>query len=109
MKKIHITAYTPLSALFVEGCQEEFLKDIQYLRDFTTSDDPTVDNEHLCYFDFDFDDPKFGPCKVYQKLANMISRFHLIVSQAEFCRYMAYHSNLHASDASIYRSINKYA
>lgn len=109
MKKIHITADTPLSALFVEGCQEEFLKDIQYLRDFTTSDDPTVDNEHLCYFDFDFDDPKFGPCKVYQKLANMISRFNLIGSQAEFCRYMAHHSNLHASDASIYRSINKYA
>ena len=108
MKKIIILADTPLSALFVEGCQEEFLKDIQYLRDFTTSDDPTVDNKHLCYFDFNFDNPKFGPCKVYQKLANMISRFHLIVSQAEFCRYMADHSNLRASAASIYRSINKY-
>ena len=108
MKKITISADTPLSALFVEGCQEKFLKDIQYLRDFTTSDDPTVDNEHLCYFDFDFDDPKFGPCKVYQKLANMISRFHLIVSLAELCRYMADHSNLHASAASIYRMINMY-
>ena len=108
MKKINITADTPLSALFVEGCHDEFLKEIQYLRDFTTSDDPTVDNKHLCYFEFNFDDPKFGPCKVYQKLANMISRFHLRVSQAEFCRYMADHSNLHASAASIYRSINKY-
>ena len=108
MKKLNITADTPLSALCVEGCQDVFLKEIQYLRDFTTSDDPTVDNKHLCYFEFDFDNPKFGPCKVYQKLANMISRFHLIVSQAEFCRYMADHSNLRASAASIYRSINKY-
>ena len=109
MKKINISADTPLSALFAEGCQDVFLKEIQYLRDFTTSDDPTVDNEHLCYFEFHFDNPKFGPCKVYQKLANIISRFHLIVSQAELCRLMADHSNLHASVASLYRMINMYA
>ena len=109
MKKIILSADTPLSALFMTDNRKELLKDIQYLRDFTTFDNPTIDNEHLCYFEFNFDDPKFGPCKVYQKLANMISRFHLIVSQAEFCRYMADHSNLHASTASIYRMINMYA
>jgi hypothetical protein len=38
----------------------------------------------------------------------MVNRHLLIVSLRELSRYMAEHSNLHASAESIYRSIYKY-
>ena len=108
MKKKHISADTPLSALFHEGCHDQLVNDIEYLCDFLIDCQSDVDVLKVSRFDFDFRSPKFLPCKVYQKLANMFNRHLLIVSLRELSRYMAEHSNLHASAESIYRSIYKY-
>ena len=114
MKKLNISADTPLSALFHDGCHDQLVNDIKYLCDFLIDCQSDVDVlkvsrfDLVSRFDFDFSSPKFRPCKVYQKLANMVNRHLLIVSHRELSRYMAEHSNLHASAESIYRSIYKY-
>ncbi len=108
MKKKHISADTPLSALFYEGCHDQLVNDIEYLCDFLIDCQSDVDVLKVSRFDFDFSSSKFRPCKVYQKLANMVNRHLMIVSHRELSRYMAEHSNLHASAESIYRSIYKY-
>lgn len=108
MKKLNISADTPLSALFHEGCHAQLVNDIKYLCGFLIDCQSDVDVLKVSRFDFDFSSPKFHPCKVYQKLANMVNRHLLIVSHRALSRYMAEHSNLHASAESIYRSIYKY-
>ena len=108
MKKLNISADTPLSALFHDGCHAQLVNDIKYLCNFLIDCQSDVDVLKVSRFDFDFSSPKFRPCKVYQKLANMVNRHLLIVSHRELSRYMAEHSNLHASAESIYRSIYKY-
>jgi len=108
MKKLNISADTPLSALFHDGCHDQQKNDIKYLCNFLIDCQSDVDVLKVSRFDFDFNSPKFRPCKVYQKLANMVNRHLLIVSHRELSRYMAEHSNLHASAESIYRSIYKY-
>mgnify|MGYP007032353457 FL=1 len=108
MKKLHITADTPLSALFHDGCHEVLRGAINDWRSNLKGDNPTVDTLQISYFEFDFSKPQFGPCDVYKDLAWMVIECPLIVPISVLVRYMVSHSNLQAKSSSIYRMINNY-
>ena len=107
MKKVIITADTPLSALFHDKSHEQLRGAINDWRSYLIGDKPT-DELQISYFEFDFSMHEFGPCAVYHDLAWMVINCPLVVPLSELARYMAEHSNLQAKASSIYRLINSY-
>lgn len=52
MKKLNISADTPLSALFHDGCHDQLENDIKYLCDFLIDCQSDVDVLRVSRFDF---------------------------------------------------------
>lgn len=54
MKKLNISADTPLSVLFHDGCHDQLKNDIKYLCNFLIDCQSDVDVLKVSRFDFDF-------------------------------------------------------
>ena len=109
MKKIHISADTPLSALFHASCHDILRSAIDDLRSYLIADDATVDALTMNRFEFDFNKSDFGPCELYRRLTWMVINCPLCVPLSVFAKYMAEHSNLQAKADSIRRMIDEYS
>ena len=106
MKKLNITADTPLSALIRETHHQElalFLKQWCY---FLKGDHSKIDVLLLSYFEFDLDSINVG--KIYGSLAQLINHDAVIPNMTVLARYMVEHSNLDVKWKSVYRQINRY-
>ena len=100
MKKLNITADTPLSALIRETHHQElalFLKQWCYFLKGVLL---------LSYFEFDLDSINVG--KIYGSLAQLINHDAVIPNVTVLARYMVEHSNLDVKWKSVYRQINRY-
>ena len=109
MKKIILSADTPLSALFHDSCHDMLRSAINDLRSYLIADDATVDALMLNRFEFDFSKSEFGPCNLYRQLTWMVINLPLIVPLSVFAKYVSEHSNLQAKADSIRRMIDEYS
>lgn len=99
-------ADTPLSALFRENHHEELKSVIESWRPYLIGDDTTVDA--LAMTHFEFDKKQIYSNRVYYDLLDLDSVGALQVSLSDLARYLANHSNLSNSYATLYRLLKKY-
>ena len=99
-------ADTPLSALFRENHYEELRKIIDSWRPYLIGDDPNVDA--LALKDFQFDKQQIYSNRVYYDLLDLDALGALQVSLSDLAHYLADHSNLSNSYATLYRLLKKY-
>ena len=97
---------TPLSALFRENHHEELRKVIESWRPYLIGDDTTVDA--LAMTHFEFDKKRIYSNRVYYDLLDMDALGALQVSLSQLACYLADHSNLSSSHATLYRQLKKY-
>ena len=97
---------TPLSALFRENHHEELKTVIESWRPYLISDDTTVDA--LAMTHFEFDKKRIYSNRVYYDLLDMDTLGALQVSLSQLACYLADHSNLSSSHATLYRQLKKY-
>ena len=97
---------TPLSALFRENHHEELRKVIESWRPYLIGDDTTVDA--LAITHFEFDKKRIYSNRVYYDLLDMDALGALQVSLSQLACYLADHSNLSSSHATLYRQLKKY-
>ena len=106
MKKIIITADTPLSALIRNAHHQELSLFLKQWLFFLKGDHSKTDVLQLSYFEFDFDRINTGI--IYRHLAQLIVLDAVIPSVAVLIRYIVDHSNLKVKWKSVYRQINRY-
>ena len=99
-------ADTPLSALFRENHHEELRKIIDSWRPYLIGDDPIIDA--LALKDFQFDKQQIYSNRVYYDLLDLDALGALQVSLSDLAHYLADHSNLSNSYATLYRLLKKY-
>ena len=99
-------ADTPLSALFRENHHEELKSVIESWRPYLIGDDTTVDA--LAMTHFEFDKKRIYSNRVYYDLLDLDTLGALQVSLSQLACYLADHSNLSSSHATLYRQLKKY-
>ena len=104
--KTYYTADTPLSALFRENHHEELRQIIDSWRPYLIGDDP--DTEALMLSHFKFDRKQIYSNRVYYDLLDLDAVGALQVSLSDLAYYLADHSNLSNSYATLYRLLKKY-
>jgi len=97
---------TPLSALFRENHHEELRKVIDSWRPYLIGDDPNVDA--LAITHFEFDKQQIYSNRAYYELLDLDALGALQVSLSDLAHYLADHSNLSNSYATLYRLLKKY-
>jgi len=97
---------TPLSALFRKTHHEELRKVIASWRPYLISDDTTVDALAMTHFEFDRN--RIYSNKVYRDLCELESLGALQVSLNQLALYLADHSNLSRSYATLYQQLKNY-
>ena len=97
---------TPLSALFRDNFQDELRKVIESWRPYLIGDDTTVDA--LAMTHFEFDKKRMYSNRVYYDLLDLDALGALQVSLSQLACYLADHSNLSSSHATLYRQLKKY-
>ena len=97
---------TPLSALFRENHHEELKTIIESWRPYLIGDDTTVDA--LAMTHFEFDKKRIYSNRVYYDLLDLDALGALQVSLSQLACYLADHSNLSSSHATLYRQLKKY-
>jgi hypothetical protein len=97
---------TPLSDLFRKTRHEELRKVIESWRPYLIGDDTTVDA--LAMTHFEFDKKRIYSNRVYYDLLDMDALGALQVSLSQLACYLADHSNLSSSHATLYRQLKKY-
>ena len=106
MKKVHISADTPLSALFRECHHDELRTVISSWRPFLIGDDPTVDALQLSHFEFD--KKRISSKQVYNGLLDLEEIGALKVSLRLLAYYLSEHSNLSRSFEALYQQLKNY-
>lgn len=97
---------TPLSALFRKNRHEELRKVIESWRPYLIGDDPKVDT--LAMNRFEFNKNRIYSNRVYYDLLDLDALGALQVSLSQLACYLADHSNLSSSHATLYRQLKKY-
>ena len=97
---------TPLSALFRESCHEELRRIIETWRPCLIDDDASVDALKMTRFEFD--KKRIYSNRVYYDLLDLEAVGALQVSLSQLSVYLAGHSNLSNSYATLYRQLKKY-
>ena len=97
---------TPLSALFRDNHHEELRKIIDSWRPYLTNNNPDIDTIAICNFQFDKD--RIFSNKVYRDLCELDALGALQVSMSQLAHYLAEHSNLSRSYATLYQQLKTY-
>ena len=97
---------TPLSTLFRENHHEEVREAIESWRPYLIGDDASVDALTISYFEFDKD--KIYSNKVYRDLCELDAHGALHVSLSQLAHYLADHTNLSRSYATLYQQLKNY-
>ena len=97
---------TPLSALFRKTRHEELRKVIESWRPYLINDDTNIDALDMNRFEFDKE--RIYSNRVYYDLLDMDNLGALQVSLSQLARYLADHSNLSSSYATLYRQLKMY-
>ena len=97
---------TPLSALFRENHHNELRKIIESWRPYLIGNDPNMDA--LALYHFEFDKERIYSNKVYRDLCELDALGALQVSLSQLARYLADHSNLSQSYATLYQQLKDY-
>jgi hypothetical protein len=96
----------PLSALFRDNHHEELRKVIESWRPYLIHDNTNIEALELVRFEFDKD--RIYSNKVYRDLCELDVHGALQVSLSQLARYLASHSNLSRSYASLYQQLKYY-
>lgn len=97
---------TPLSALFRENHHEELKTVIESWRPYLIGDDTTIDALAMTHFEFDRN--RIYSNKVYRDLCELDAIGALHVSLSQLAYYLADHSNLSRSNATLYQQLKNY-
>ena len=97
---------TPLSALFRDNFHGELRKVIESWRPYLVDDDASVDALAMTHFEFDRN--RIYSNKVYRDLCELDGLGALQVSLSQLARYLADHSNLSRSFATLYQQLKNY-
>ena len=97
---------TPLSSLFREGYYEKLKMMIDSWRRYMSDDVAGKDALELSHFEFDKD--QIYSNRVYRDLCELDAQGALRVSLSQLARYLAGHSNLSRSYASLYQQLKNY-
>ena len=97
---------TSLSALFRKTRHEELRKVIESWRPYLINDDTNIDALDMNRFEFDKE--RIYSNRVYYDLLDMDNLGALQVSLSQLARYLADHSNLSSSYATLYRQLKMY-
>jgi len=97
---------TPLSALFRDNFHDELSKVIESWRPYLVDDDASVDALAMTHFEFDKN--RIYSNKVYRDLCELDALGALQVSLSQLARYLADHSNLSRSFATLYQQLKNY-
>ena len=97
---------TPLSALFRDNFHGELRKVIESWRPYLIDDDANVDALAMTHFEFDRN--RIYSNKVYRDLCELDGLGALQVSLSQLARYLADHSNLSRSFATLYQQLKNY-
>ena len=97
---------TPLSALFRDNFHGELRKVIESWRPYLIDDDESVDALAMTHFKFDKN--RIYSNKVYRDLCELDGLGALQVSLSQLARYLADHSNLSRSYATLYQQLKNY-
>ena len=97
---------TPLSALFRDNFHGELRKVIESWRPYLIDDDASVDA--LAITRFEFDRKRIYSNRVYYDLLDLDDSGALLVSLSQLSNYLANHTNLSSSYATLYRQLKKY-
>ena len=97
---------TPLSALFRDNFHDELSKVIESWRPYLIGDDATVDALAMTHFEFDKN--RIYSNRVYYDLLDLEHTGALLVSLSQLSNYLANHTNLSSSYATLYRQLKKY-
>ena len=105
--KNHISADTPLSALFCEIFKSELKTVIESWRPCLIGDDPSIDALQLSHFEFDFS--KILATCVYIDLGHLLCKHPLVDDNMRtLADYLFEHSNLSNSQPTLYAQLRKY-
>ena len=102
----HFSNDTPLSALFRKTHHDELRKILESWRPYLIGDDTTVDA--LAKTHFEFDKKRIYSNRVYYDLLDLDALGALQVSLSQLACYLADHSNLSSSQATLYRLLKMY-
>ena len=105
-RKFVFTADTPLSALFRGNYHGELKTVIESWRPYLVGGDPAI--EALALTRFEFDKNRIYSNKVYRDLCELDGLGALQVSLSQLARYLADHSNLSRSFATLYQQLKNY-
>ena len=97
---------TPLSALFRDNFHDELSKVIESWRPYLIDDDTSVDALTMTHFEFDR--KRIYSNRVYYDLLDLDDSGALLVSLSQLSNYLANHTNLSSSYATLYRQLKKY-
>jgi len=97
---------TPLSVLFRDNFHGELRKVIESWRPYLIDDDESVDALAMTHFKFDRN--RIYSNKVYRDLCELDALGALQVSLSQLARYLADHSNLSRSYATLYQQLKNY-
>ena len=97
---------TPLSVLFRDNFHGELRKVIESWRPYLVDDDASVDALAMTHFKFDKN--RIYSNKVYRDLCELDALGALQVSLSQLARYLADHSNLSRSYATLYQQLKNY-
>ena len=97
---------TPLSALFRDNFHGELRKVIELWRPYLIDDDASVDALAMAHFEFDR--KRIYSNRVYYDLLDLDDSGALLVSLSQLSNYLANHTNLSSSYATLYRQLKKY-
>ena len=104
--KESFSAETPLSALFRENHHDALRKVIDSWRPYLIHDEKAIEALSLTHFEFDKD--QIYSNKVYRDLCELDALGALQVSLSQLARYLADHSNLSQSYATLYQQLKDY-
>ena len=97
---------TPLPVLFRDNFHGELRKVIESWRPYLIDDDASVDALAMAHFEFDKN--RIYSNKVYRDLCELDALGALQVSLSQLARYLADHSNLSRSYATLYQQLKNY-
>ena len=97
---------TPLSVLFRDNFHSELRNVIVLWRPYLIDDDESVDALAMTHFKFDKN--RIYSNKVYRDLCELDALGALQVSLSQLARYLADHSNLSRSFATLYQQLKNY-
>ena len=106
MKKFELTANMPLAELFRVNFHGELRNVIDSWRPCLIGDDTKKDALSMTHFEFD--KKQIYSNRVYLDLLDLDDLGALQVSLSQLARYLAEHSNLSCSYATLYRQLKKY-